>query len=170
MPSNNLWAPWRIDYIQKLQTGADAAGCFLCQAATVAAGSDEARQRLVLVRDDRGMILLNRFPYTNGHLLVAVHEHVGDLSDLSAQQRQGLMDLTCLGERLLKTAMNPQGINVGINLGRCAGAGVPGHLHVHLVPRWNGDTNFMQIVGEVRVIPQALEHSFEHFASTLEHL
>lgn len=105
--------------------------------------------------------MLNRYPYTNGHLLAAPHEHIGDISDLSPAQRSGLMELSELGGRLLRTAMQPQGLNIGMNLGRCAGAGLPGHAHMHIVPRWNGDVNFMQTIGQVRVIPQALEASYQ---------
>lgn len=130
-------------------------------------GTEEAKRRLVLLRDDRGVMLLNRFPYSNGHLMVAPADHLADLPELTAAQRAGLMELTALAEKLLQTAINPQGFNVGINLGRCAGAGVPGHLHVHIVPRWHGDTNFMQTVGQIRVIPQALEESYEHLNAVL---
>ena len=170
----SLWAPWRMDYIAGLSTQpmtpagtVPESACFLCDAAKHAAGTPEATARLVLINDERGMLLLNKYPYTNGHLLVAFHDHLGDLSDLTPAQRAGLMELTALAETLLRNAMNPQGINVGINLGRCAGAGLPGHLHVHLVPRWNGDVNFMQTVGQVRVIPQALEQSHAWLMQTL---
>lgn len=164
-----------MDYLRHLHPSLTppaegAAGCFLCEAATVAPGSPEARQRLVLLRDERGLILLNRFPYTNGHLMVSVDQHLGDLLDLAPVQRAGLIELTALAEDLLRTAINPQGINIGINLGRCAGAGVPGHLHLHVVPRWAGDVNFMQTVGQVRVIPQALEESYTHLAEVLEQM
>ena len=143
-------------------------GCFLCDAA--ADDPDEARRdRMhILLRDERGVLMLNRYPYTNGHLLAAPHDHLGDISDLSAQQRAGLMELSELGTRLLRKTMNPQGINIGMNLGRCAGAGLPGHAHMHVVPRWNGDVNFMQTVGQVRVIPQALEESFRMLQSSLD--
>lgn len=135
-------------------------GCFLCAAATD--GLDEAGldKLLVLLRDKRGILMLNRYPYTNGHLLAAPHNHVGDISDLTAEQRAGLMELCEIGSRLLRKTMNPQGINIGMNLGRCAGAGLPGHVHMHVVPRWNGDVNFMQTIGQVRVIPQALDESY----------
>lgn len=172
MERPNLWAPWRMQYIQTLAEDDQVAvtastGCFLCDAASAAVDSDDAKQRLMLLNDARGIVLLNRFPYTNGHLLVACHDHLGDLGELSAPQRNSLMELTALAERLLRAAVNPQGINIGINLGRCAGAGLPGHLHVHVVPRWNGDVNFMQTVGQVRVMPQALEESHAHLAATL---
>lgn len=160
-----------MQYIQTLAVDEHAAaastGCFLCDAATTDMASDTATKRLMLLNDERGIVMLNRFPYTNGHLLIACHDHMGDLGDLSTSQRSHLMELTTLGERLLRAALNPQGINIGINLGRCAGAGLPGHLHVHVVPRWNGDVNFMQTVGQVRVMPQALEESHAHLAATL---
>lgn len=167
MGIQNLWAPWRMDYIRQLdqtpQTE-NAQRCFLCQAASVKPDSAEAQQLLVLVNDSRGLILLNRFPYTSGHLLVACREHLGDLSDLSSQQRTDLMELTALAVEMIRAAYNPQGFNIGINIGRCAGAGLPGHLHVHVVPRWNGDTNYMQVIGQVRVIPQALEASYQQLS------
>ena len=176
MDHANLWAPWRMPYILGL-TDEDAAApapggsaCFLCDAAATGPGGDDARRRLLLLNDARGLILLNRYPYTNGHLLIAPREHVGGLSDLTADQRAGVIELTALAERLLRTAVNPQGMNMGVNLGRCAGAGLPGHVHVHVVPRWAGDTNFMETVGRVRVIPQALESSYDHLAATLAKL
>lgn len=154
----------------KRASGADEAGrpCFLCEAAKTTPPSEQARQRLVLLRDSRGIILLNLYPYTNGHLLIAPNEHVADLVDLSPAQRGNLMELTALGQEVLRTAINPQGFNVGINLGRCAGAGLPGHLHVHIVPRWNGDTNFMQTVGRIRVIPDALENSYARLSEAMQ--
>lgn len=176
MSHQNLWAPWRLDYLRSLDPAAkrlpasDPPRCFLCDAAAAEAGTPEARDRLVLLHDARGVILLNRYPYTNGHLLVAPVEHIGDLTDLDSAQRNGLFDLVALAEELLKTAINPQGINVGINIGRAAGAGVPGHLHAHVVPRWAGDVNFMETVGQVRVIPQALERSYEHLAGEIKTL
>lgn len=168
MAEKNLWAPWRLSYIQSIvggeQNEASAAGgprCFLCEATERDADEPTQRQRLVLVNDERGVLLLNRYPYTNGHLLAAPRAHRAGLVDLTPQERAGVMELSALGARLLEAAMNPQGMNVGMNLGRCAGAGLPGHVHMHVVPRWNGDVNFMTVVGQVRVIPQALEHSYE---------
>jgi ATP adenylyltransferase len=149
------------------RAAADRAGCFICQAAATEPGTDLGHQRLLLVGDERGVIVLNRYPYTTGHLLVAPAEHLADLTDLSAGQRAGVMELTVLAEQATRLAFGPQGINVGINIGRCAGAGLPGHLHVHIVPRWNGDTNFMSIVGQVRVIPQAIEESYAALVEAL---
>lgn len=173
MQTKNLWAPWRMDYIQQLGESGEDAGChrcFLCDAGQCEPESDEARRRLVLLRDHRGLLILNRYPYTNGHLMAACLDHVGDLVGLSSEQRGGLFELTALGQRLLEVAINPQGFNMGINIGRCAGAGLPGHVHMHIVPRWGGDTNFIHLFGQVRVIPQALEHSYEHLAETLKRL
>ncbi|MEM6756155.1 MAG: HIT domain-containing protein [Planctomycetota bacterium] len=166
MSQPNLWAPWRIEYLGQLGTktapapGSSPNHCFLCDAAEP--GLDEATraERLVLHRDDHGVMLLNRYPYTNGHLLVAPLDHLAELSDLTPAVRAGLMELCELGTRLLKHAVHAQGVNVGLNQGRAAGAGVPGHLHFHVVPRWAGDTNFIDVVGQVRVVPQALESSY----------
>ncbi len=144
--------------------------CFLCQAWESAPDANERRQRLIVKHDDRGLLLLNRYPYTNGHLLVAPRRHVGDISDLDRQERYGLMDLVAYANRLLQVAMNPQGMNVGMNIGRCAGAGLPGHVHIHIVPRWNGDVNYMQVIGGVRVIPQALEVCYEQLLGGIEKL
>ncbi|MBI1373161.1 MAG: HIT domain-containing protein [Phycisphaera sp.] len=165
----NVWAPWRIDYLKGVDAGGvdgDAAsgGCFLCDAC---ARPDEDAARLVVHRDDIGVIMLNRYPYTNGHLMVTPARHVGDLPDLSRDDRAALMELTTLAERLIHVVLNPQGINIGVNVGRAAGAGVPGHLHVHLVPRWGGDTNFMNVVGGVRVSPQALDDVYSEMTRAL---
>ncbi len=181
MHHDNLWAPWRMQYIQQLDPATapspqgSRAGdpqadlpCFLCDAAGCAPNTDLARDLTVLTKNDSAVLLLNKYPYTNGHLLAAPLEHLGELGDLPASARADLMEITAVGERLLRTAIHAQGINIGMNLGRCAGAGLPGHLHVHIVPRWSGDTNFMQAIGGVRVIPQALEASYDCLLETLE--
>lgn len=165
MSGNNLWAPWRFSYIKQVigdevPTEGGGGACFICEAVRAYLSEAQREQLLVLVSDERGVLMLNRYPYTNGHLLAAPREHLPDLSDLTAEQRRGLMDLTELGNRVLQAAMNPQGMNIGMNLGRCAGAGVPGHTHMHIVPRWHGDVNFMTVVGQVRVIPEALTASY----------
>lgn len=174
MTQQRLWAPWRMAYINGLDDGDDPSnpggGCFLCDAARQDLDDGQLVERLVLLRDERGLLMLNRYPYTNGHLLAAPQAHVGDLSDLSAKQRAGLMELCELGTRLLRKAMNPQGLNLGMNFGRCAGAGLPGHAHMHVVPRWNGDVNFMQTVGQIRVIPQALEESYKLLKAALSEM
>eukprot|EP00752_Nemacystus_decipiens_P016097 g14393.t1 len=128
----------------------------------------EKRERMILLIDERGALMMNRYPYSNGHLLIAPKKHVADISDLSPAERAGLMELADLGCRLLRKTMHCQGVNMGMNLGRCAGAGVPGHCHMHLVPRWNGDSNFMQVVAGARVIPQALEESYAMLLEALQ--
>ncbi len=150
-----------MDYLKSLpaQSPHDPKRCFLCEAA---AAEDEAtlEAMLVLHRDEHGLLMLNRYPYSNGHLLAAPLRHVPGLLEMTPEERSGLMELAALGQRLLERVCNPQGVNVGMNLGQAAGAGVPGHAHMHIVPRWNGDVNFMQVVGQVRVIPEALQASY----------
>ena len=125
--------------------------------------SDDARNH-VIVRTGEGLVLLNGFPYANGHLLVALGDARPRLLDYTPAQRGALMELTALAADLMQRTLDPQGINYGINEGRAAGAGVPQHLHVHLVPRWGGDVNFITVVGQVRVIPSALEAMYERYA------
>lgn len=165
--SEALWAPWRMQYIRGIPAEESQTGSFL---ADYWQSPDKDAEHLVLHRSALSMILLNRYPYTNGHLLVAPGEPIADLPQLSMEQRTDLMEMTTLAERLLQAAMNPQGINIGINIGRCAGAGLPGHLHVHVVPRWSGDVNFMTVVGQVRVVPQALEEVYEELSNALPKL
>ena len=181
-----LWAPWRLDYLNSSGDGAaeagdpapagpGAEGCFLCDAAGDRAAdgpamkdqSEDDREKLVLLRGEHTTLMLNRYPYTNGHLLAAPFDHVADLSDLSPDARHELMDFAELGNRLLRRAVHCQGVNVGMNLGRAAGAGVPGHVHLHVVPRWHGDTTFLDLVGQVRVIPEALTDSYDKLKAAL---
>lgn len=169
MRHQNLWAPWRIDYLKDLaqnEPATSAGGCFLCEAFD-ADDPDERQKRMILLVDQRGCLMMNRYPYSNGHLLVTPRDHAADISDLTPDARAGIMELAELGNRLLRQTMHCQGVNLGMNLGRCAGAGVPGHCHLHLVPRWNGDVNFMQVVAGARVIPQALEQSYQMLRDAL---
>ncbi len=163
MDSTSLFAPWRIDYIRALDKGGP---CFVCDAA----GLDDAafcRERLVLWASEHSIVMMNRYPYTNGHLLIAPRLHKAELEDLTPDEMLDLQVQTtrCVG--LLKQAMSPQGFNIGINLGRCAGAGLPGHLHQHVVPRWAGDTNFISVIGEIRVVPQGIMQLYDELRSTL---
>ncbi len=158
--TNILWAPWRLDYIRQVCVGGD--GCFLC---AFAQQPDQDATHFVVARNTFAMLLMNRYPYVNGHLLVAPYRHAGELAELTAEERAAMLEWAVYGQRLLSQAMNPQGFNIGINVGRCAGAGVPDHIHIHVVPRWNGDVNFMSTVGQVRVIPQALEEAFAQLAA-----
>jgi len=165
-PSGAIWAPWRLDYLESLDDEgpprrADSpTGCFLSDY-WLQPEADEANH--VIVRTGEGMILLNAFPYANGHLLVALGEGRPALMDYSPEQRAALWRLVETATALMQSAIEPQGINTGINQGRAAGAGVPGHLHVHLVPRWSGDVNFITTVGQIRVIPSALEQMAERY-------
>jgi ATP adenylyltransferase len=146
-----LWSPWRLEYV----TGNKAIGCVFCLD-----GEDAANQRALVVHEGRTCyVILNLYPYNNGHLMVVPRRHLPTLAALSPDELQEVAVLTQLSEKALTEACQPHGINVGINLGKPAGAGVENHLHVHLVPRWNGDTNFMTVVGEMRVLPEDLASS-----------
>lgn len=150
---DNLWAPWRMEYIQSLDPTGTQPACFLCHYRD---HPDDNAQH-VIHRGATSLVVMNRFPYTNGHLLVAPRAHKADITDLSDDEMTDLWARTRDAKRLLDRVLGAHGYNIGINLGRCAGAGLPGHIHVHIVPRWNGDTNFMAVLGDVRVIPQALD-------------
>ena len=151
----NIWAPWRIEYIRELAAGTD--GCFLCDCRDE---SQKDAENLVLWRGRRCLAVLNKFPYTGGHLLVAPLAHLGDLADLDDRTVLEMMTMVRDAQAALKRAVHAQGFNIGLNIGRCAGAGLPGHLHVHVVPRWGGDTNFMAVLGDVRVIPESLANLY----------
>jgi ATP adenylyltransferase len=141
-----------MEYIDGL--GLDEAdGCFLCRALE---NPQDDEKNSVLWRSQHTLVLLNRFPYSNGHVLIAPAAHVAELEDLPDEVLLELLRRTRDVKRVLQAALRAQGFNIGINLGRCAGAGLLGHLHLHLVPRWNGDTNFMAVLGDVKVIPQSL--------------
>jgi ATP adenylyltransferase len=159
MSNPPLHAPWRMQYIRTLDKP-DAGKCFMCEAAT-ATSPEDRKSRLVLWDTPRSVVVINRFPYTNGHLLVCPKAHKAELEDLSDDELLDLQKQTAIAAKLLKRAVSCQGLNVGINLGRCAGAGVPGHIHQHIVPRWAGDTNFMSVVAEVRVVPQAISQLYD---------
>lgn len=144
-----IWAPWRIDYIKATNTD----GCFLCH--HFREKNDQAN--LVLARGEHVGVVMNRYPYTGGHLMVCPLRHVSNLSDLSNHEHLELMAWATRSVDILKKHMNAEGFNIGINLGKAGGAGLRDHLHMHVVPRWTGDTNFMSVTGDLRVIPQALE-------------
>ncbi|MCC6662002.1 MAG: HIT domain-containing protein [Phycisphaerales bacterium] len=161
----SIHAPWRLEYLEAVtsiekQGEAAGSGNFLHDF-WLDPASDE--RNLVIHRDGHGFIVLNRYPYANGHLLVALGEPRPTLLDYSPEQRAALWLLVDRGVDLMQRTLEPQGINIGINQGRAAGAGVPQHLHVHLVPRWGGDVNFMSVVGQVRVIPAALPAMWERY-------
>lgn len=172
MSAENLWAPWRMNYLRQLQRKADdvgwtevSAGSFLWEYWN-APQNDEVN--LVVYRNEQGMVLLNRYPYANGHLMTALGQPRPTLLDYDPPQRAALWRLIEIAMDLMQRTLGPQGINMGINEGRAAGAGLPEHLHAHIVPRWAGDTNFMSIVGEVRVIPEALQEMWRAYRRTVE--
>jgi len=161
--NNNLWAPWRMDYIRSLAHDKTDGGCFLCRYWSDAA-ADAANH--VIWRTASTFVVMNRFPYTNGHLLIAHHGHKGDLSELSDAELS-VMNLAIRDAvGLLRRTIKPDGFNVGFNLGHCAGAGLPGHLHAHVVPRWFGDTNFMAVIDNVRTIPDSLDALYQELVAT----
>lgn len=161
MEHKNLWAPWRIQYIQGLGekplTG-EKTGCFICH--NLKHPQDD-NENLVLWRTDKSIVILNRFPYNNGHLLIAPARHIPDLEDASDEEMLEMIKLIRESQKALSLAIKPHGFNVGVNLGRCAGAGLPGHLHIHIVPRWDGDTNFMAVCSGTDVISQSLTELLE---------
>jgi len=145
-----LWAPWRLEYVQG---GADADGCVLCAGA--------AGEELVVHRGEHAYVLMNLYPYSNGHVMVAPYRHLAAPGDLDAAERAEMWALLDGSVQALTAAMSPHGFNAGINLGRVAGAGVEGHLHLHVVPRWNGDTNFMPVLADVKVMPEHITRTAE---------
>lgn len=155
-----LWAPWRMTYIGGI---APSSGCFLCDIL----GSDTDTENLIIERRERTFVVLNRFPYNNGHTLVCPNAHKAELDNLTDEEMLELMQATRDTVALLRKVMRPDGFNMGVNIGRVAGAGLPGHVHLHIVPRWDGDTNFMPVLGETKVIPQALEDLRERLVKAL---
>ena len=150
-----LWTPWRRAFVEGTDTRAGE--CFLC---TIAA-EHNARNNLVTFRAERVFVLLNRYPYNSGHLMVAPYEHTGDLARLDVASANELMQVTQRAVDVLEGAYHPDAFNVGLNLGKAAGAGVPDHLHVHIVPRWSGDTNFMPMLSGTRVISESVQSLYE---------
>jgi ATP adenylyltransferase len=149
MPERPLWAPWRLEYVASDR----GSGCIFCAAAK---GVPE-HAKWVVDRGERCLVILNTFPYASGHLMVAPLRHVGELEELDDVEAAELLALARRAIAALRTAMSPHGFNVGLNLGEVAGAGIADHLHLHVVPRWQGDNNFMPVLGDTRVMPQALE-------------
>jgi ATP adenylyltransferase len=161
----NLWAPWRMEYIRSLEGGSD--GCFLCD---YLASPENDAENYVLWRDARTLVLLNRFPYSSGHVLIAPVEHVGRFDGLASETMLAIMERARDVQRVLREAIKAQGFNVGFNIGHCAGAGLPDHVHCHVVPRWSGDTNYMAVLPDVKVIPESLRAVAEHFHAAAKDL
>lgn len=155
-----LWSPWRMEYIESAKDG-EPEGCVFCGVLDGTGDPDGAR---ILYRDDLAWVTLAKYPYNPGHLLVLPVRHTGDLEDLTSEENAAIARLLQRGVRALQDEAGPQGFNIGLNLGRIAGAGLPEHLHWHVVPRWSGDTNFMPVVGQTRVLPELLAETFDKLA------
>ena len=156
-----LWAPWRIQYI----TGEKEEGCIFCKKPK----ERNDKKNLILYTGETSFIIMNRYPYSNGHLMTVPYRHISNLSDLTQEERLELMNLTVKCTDILQ-AIRPDGFNIGMNLGRAGGAGIDDHLHYHIVPRWNGDSNFMSVIADVRVMPEYLEQTYETLSKHLKSL
>ena len=148
-----IWAPWRIEYILSDKEE----GCFLCKMFE----ETNDRDNLLLKRGKTCAVVMNRYPYTGGHLMVTPYRHLQNLKDLNCDERAELMNLTIEAVEILKSELKPDGLNLGFNLGEAAGAGLKDHIHQHIVPRWTGDTNFMPVMSDTRVMPQALMEQYD---------
>jgi len=149
----NLWAPWRMKYILEKKEG-----CFLC---SVVEEKNRDDKNFLVYRGKYVFIILNIYPYNNGHLMIVPIRHLKDIESLTKEEESEIFALTKRSVKILKKVMNPQGFNMGMNLGKCSGAGVEDHLHLHIVPRWVGDTNFMPIVADTKVLPQSLAELYK---------
>jgi ATP adenylyltransferase len=156
-----LWAPWRMKYIRE---GKDK-GCFFCEKPK----EKRDEKNLILHRENRTFVIMNKFPYNNGHLMIVPNRHCGDPDELDAQEFQELFQVMKVSLRVLKAALSPHGFNIGFNIGKAGGAGEE-HLHLHVVPRWTGDTNFMPVLGETKVLPEYLNETYHHLCSLFQDL
>jgi len=156
-----LWAPWRSKYIL---CGNKEKECFLCQKPR----ENKDEENYILLRGRSCLVMLNVFPYNNGHLLIAPYRHIASVEELSEEERIELMELSSRMVVLLKNILHPQGFNLGMNIGAVAGAGVAGHLHLHIVPRWSGDTNFMPVLSDSKVISESLDDTYRKLKKGLE--
>ncbi|TET47613.1 MAG: HIT domain-containing protein [Dehalococcoidia bacterium] len=154
-----IWAPWRIQYIQMEKPE----GCILCEKP----GQNNDAQNYILHRGDKNFIILNSYPYNPGHLMVAPYRHVASLEKLTDEERREHFEIVSRSVRVLRQVFNPGGFNIGINLGKAAGAGIEDHFHTHIVPRWQGDTNFMPVLADVRVLPEALADTYQKLKGKL---
>ena len=159
-----LWAPWRIKYVQGITENSE---CFLCD---IIKSPEDDDRNLVLWRSAKSVVVLNRYPYNNGHLLIAPLRHVADLEQADDDEKLELINLVAESQKALSAAIGPHGFNIGANFGRCAGAGLPGHLHIHVVPRWDGDTSFMNVCSDTDVVSQSLTELLEQLKQTSKEL
>ena len=156
-----LWAPWRMKYIQSASEALE--GCIFCIAPSM---SDE--EALIVYRGRRAYVILNKYPYNTGHLMVVPYRHAPSLEDLDSEELLEISEIIKASLKALRKVYNPHGFNVGVNIGEAAGAGVAGHVHVHIVPRWKGDSNFMLTVGGVKVLPESLDATFKKVKPAIE--
>jgi ATP adenylyltransferase len=154
---NHIWSPWRMEYIENSKED----GCIFCSAQ----GKEDSAKNLIAFRGELSYVILNRYPYTSGHLMVVPFEHKANLEELDPPTRAEMMELTTRCITVLRKVYNPEAFNVGVNVGEAAGAGVKEHVHMHIVPRWSGDTNFMSTIGETRVLPESLEDTYQRMRS-----
>jgi len=154
-----LWTPWRYQYVTEAE---HPSGCVFCAAAN---GSDD-KESLIVYRASHNFVILNRFPYTNGHVMVVPYQHVSRLEDLDEPALVEMIQLARECEKQLRSIYRPDGLNIGMNLGQSAGAGIADHIHMHILPRWAGDTNFMSVVGETRVLPEELTVTWEKLSAS----
>jgi ATP adenylyltransferase len=152
-----LWSPWRHEYIATAESKMSSGHCFFCEAL---ATPDDDEQNLVLHRGSHNFVILNRYPYISGHLMIAPNDHLGELDAAAKETTDEMMDLAKRCLSALREVYKPDGFNLGMNLGQAAGAGVADHFHMHIMPRWSGDTNFMSTVGETRVLPEDLAMTY----------
>jgi ATP adenylyltransferase len=148
-----LWSPWRFRYVTTAGAGDE---CIFC----VKAAEPNDEENLVVHRGERNFVILNLYPYTTGHLMIAPYEHAATLEGTAEETLAEMMRLTRLSEKHLRAVYRPRGLNIGMNIGECAGAGIAGHIHMHVVPRWPADANFMTIIGETRVLPEDLKTTY----------
>ncbi len=158
---DKVWAPWRMEYLTDIRKTDPKTPCVFCEHYT----SKDDQKNLVLHRGKSAFVIMNRYPYTNGHLMVIPSAHSGDLKDLSAAVQQEIFALTVLAMDVLKDKMHADGFNCGMNIGKVAGAGIPGHFHFHVVPRWAGDHNFFPIIAETKALPEYLEKTYDRLKS-----
>ena len=158
----NLWAPWRMKYIH--DEHAKKSGCIFCEKLK----EDKDKENLILYRGKKSFIIMNLYPYNNGHLMVVPFAHTSDLDELSDDENTEINSLIKKSTGAIKKKMQPQGFNIGINIGQVGGAGIADHIHWHVVPRWEADTNFMPVISDVRVIPQALEDTYDLIKEVLD--
>jgi ATP adenylyltransferase len=157
-----MWTPWRMAYIRREKQP----GCIFCEML----GAEDDRGQLILHRSEMSFLVLNKFPYNNGHLMAVPYRHVDTLEALTAAEAVDMMALVSLGIRALRRSTNPEGFNIGVNIGKIAGAGVIDHVHTHVVPRWGGDTNFMPVLADIRLIPQDLNETYRELKAAVEEI